>query len=224
MLKREDEHRETRGPPPPRSRPCSTRRPAPEPSAGTPQLTRAERLAALAAEDERAPRAPQRPGTPMIVFEKTSLRSTRATTWSAAQHLAHDRQGRVGLPRRPVRLGQVDVHQAAAARAAGDRGLRPRRRPLAREAAPLEGAAAAAQHRLRVPGLQAAAEPQRVPERRLRARGAGRGSPEDRAQGARDPAARRARREARPAPARALGRRAAARLDRARVRQPPARS
>jgi cell division transport system ATP-binding protein len=38
------------------------------------ELTRAERLAALAAEDEQSPRAPVRGGgTPMIVFEKTSL-------------------------------------------------------------------------------------------------------------------------------------------------------
>jgi cell division transport system ATP-binding protein len=44
-----------------------------ETAPGAAALTRAERLAALAAEDERAPRAPQRPGTPMIVFEKTSL-------------------------------------------------------------------------------------------------------------------------------------------------------
>jgi cell division transport system ATP-binding protein len=73
MLKREDEHRETREAP---AAPFAAVLDPPAPAldaVATPQLTRAERLAALAAEDERAPRAPQRPGTPMIVFEKTSL-------------------------------------------------------------------------------------------------------------------------------------------------------
>ena len=49
----------------------------------------------------------------------------------------------------------------------------------------LEGAAAAAQRRLRLPGLQAAAEPHRGRERRLRAQGAGR-EPDERS-GARCP-------------------------------------
>ena len=50
----------------------------------------------------------------------------------------------------------------------------PRRRPRPRAAEALEGAAAAPQRRLRLPGLQAAAEPDRRRERRLRAEGAGR--------------------------------------------------
>jgi cell division transport system ATP-binding protein len=75
MLKREDEHdREAREAP---VAPFAAVLDRPDtlvaPSA-PPALTRAERLAALAAEDEQSPRAPQRGGgTPMIVFEKTSL-------------------------------------------------------------------------------------------------------------------------------------------------------
>jgi cell division transport system ATP-binding protein len=72
MLKREEEHRETREAP---AAPFAAvlDRPATVAEPPAPPLTRAERLAALAAEDERSPRAPQRPGTPMIVFEKASL-------------------------------------------------------------------------------------------------------------------------------------------------------
>ena len=50
----------------------------------------------------------------------------------------------------------------------------PRRRPRPDPAQALEGAAAAPQRRLRLPGLQAAAEPHGGRERRLRAQGAGR--------------------------------------------------
>ena len=49
----------------------------------------------------------------------------------------------------------------------------------------LEGADAAPQHRLRLPGLQAAAEPHRGRERRLRAQGAGREPQLDPQEGAR---------------------------------------
>ena len=97
-----------------------------------------------------------------------------------------------------------------------------RRRPRPRPAQALEGAAAAPQRRLRLPGLQAAAEPHRGRERRLRAEGAGREPSAIRRKvpevlslvglAAQDELASR----------RALRRRAAARLDRARVRQPPA--
>ncbi|MDX6565963.1 MAG: cell division transport system ATP-binding protein [Gaiellales bacterium] len=74
MLKREEEHRETReAPAAPFAAVLDPPAPVIETAPGAAALTRAERLAALAAEDERAPRAPQRPGTPMIVFEKTSL-------------------------------------------------------------------------------------------------------------------------------------------------------
>jgi cell division transport system ATP-binding protein len=75
MLKREDDHREYReaAPAAPSAavldRPAESTTPIVEPHVPT----RAERLAALAAEDERAPRAPQRGGSSMIVFEKASL-------------------------------------------------------------------------------------------------------------------------------------------------------
>ena len=99
MLKREEEHREIREAPAAPftavlDRPSTVAEPAP-----AQPLTRAERLAALAAEDERSPRAPQRPGTPMIVLREGVTRVSGRCR-RAAQHLADDRQGRVGLPRR----------------------------------------------------------------------------------------------------------------------------
>ena len=136
--------------------------------------------------------------------------------------LAADRQGRMGVPGRRVRIRQVHDDQAAAEGDRRDPRQRHRRRPLAVEAAPLARAAAAPQHRLRLPGLQAAAEPHRVRQRRLRARGAGPAARRDRAEGAGDPPPRRPRREDGEVPERALRRPGAARLDRARVREPPA--
>src|SRR5436309_3074311 len=63
------------------------------------------------------------------------------------------------------------------------------RRPRPVAAQDIEGADAPPQHRLRLPGLQAAAEPDRRRERRLRAEGAGReqrSDPQEGARGARD--------------------------------------
>ena len=156
-------------------------------------LSRGERLALLAEEDELAPRVKVPGGTPMIVLERVT-KVYDGARGGPARRLAAHRQGRVGLPGRPVRLGQVDVHPPADQGARPDRGLDPDRRPLARHAQALARRAAAPQHRLRLPGLQAAAQPQRVPERGLRARGAGPAAPDDRREGARDPAARRPRR------------------------------
>ena len=62
-----------------------------------------------------------------------------------------------------------------------DLGQPDRGRPLAAEAEALQDPRAAPQHRLRVPGLQAAAQPQRLPERGLRAAGAGQVAGGDRA-------------------------------------------
>ena len=76
--------------------------------------------------------------------------------------------------------------------------------------------------RHRLPGLQAAPEPHRLRQRRLRAAGDRRAALRDPAQGPRDPPPGRAPGEDPQLPRRALGRRAAARLDRPRVRQPPA--
>ena len=199
MLKREEEHRETReAPSAPFAAVLDPPAPVAEPAPGA-QPTRGERLAALAAEDERSPRAPSAPGTPMIVFEKTSLGVPRRSR-RAAQHLADDRQGRVGVPRRPVRLGQVDVHQAAAAAS------------CARPRAPciVGGRSLEKLRRSKVPQLRrnigcVFQDFKLLPNRNVYQNVAyalevqGEDAPEDRAQGARDPAARRSRREARPA-------------------------
>ena len=128
----------------------------------------------------------------------------------------------VRVPRRLDRLRQVDGDAAADQGARADRGYDPRRRPR-----PVRDHAQAdpvlpPQRRRRVPGLQAAPEPDRVRQRRLRAPGDGRHAPRDPQQGARHPAAHRPLDEAPQLPRPAVRRRAAARLDRARVRQPPA--
>ena len=79
-----------------------------------------------------------------------------------------------------------------------------------------------AQPRRDLPGLQAAAEPHGLRERRVRAAGDGRRPPRDPRQGAGHPAPHRPQHQAAQLPRPALRRRAAARRDRARVRQPPA--
>ena len=78
------------------------------------------------------------------------------------------------------------------------------------------------QPRRRLPGLQAAAEPDGLRQRRLRAAGDGRLAPRRARQGARHPAPDRPVDQAAQLPRPALRRRAAARLGRARVREPPA--
>src|SRR5205085_3203842 len=140
----------------------------------------------------------------------------------ARGRLARDREGGVRLRRRRVRLRQVDDDPPAPEGDRADRRPHHRRRPRPRPAQAVEGAAPAPQRRLRVPGLQAAPEPDRLRERRLRAQGAGREPSGDPAQGAGGTEPRRARAQDELVPRRALGRRAAARLDRARLREPPA--
>ncbi len=136
--------------------------------------------------------------------------------------LAGDQPRRVRLPGRPDRLRQVDPDQAADPRAGRDRGQRQDRRPRHRRAAGEEDPAAAAQHRHRLPGLQAAARPHRLRQRRLRAAGDRRQPRRDPRPGAGDAAPRRPLDQAPQLPRPALRRRAAARLDRPRLRQPPA--
>src|SRR5262249_62344715 len=85
-----------------------------------------------------------------------------------------------------------------------------------------KGAAAAAQHRVRLPGLQAAPEAHRSRECRLRPEGSGRERQPDPPQGPGGTEPRRPRAQDELLSGRALGRRAAARLDRARRGQPPA--
>ena len=81
---------------------------------------------------------------------------------AARRHVPH-RQGRVRVHRRRVRLGQVDARAPAAEGARRDARQDRRRRPRPRAAQALEGADAAPEHRLRLPGLQAAAEPHARP-------------------------------------------------------------
>ncbi len=139
------------------------------------------------------------------------------------RHRRH-RQGRVRLPGRALRLGQVDLPPPRS----------PRRRSRTRGSicvagkdigalTPLEGPVPAPQHRLRLPGLQAPPQQDGLRERRLRPRG-------DR------PAPARRHRPRCPQildlvglakktenlPDRALRRRAAAGVDRPGVRQPAA--
>src|SRR4051794_35722978 len=130
--------------------------------------------------------------------------------------------GRVPLRRRRLGVGQVDPDAAA------DQGVRAhlrvdhggRARP--RHGPALEDPVLPAQRRGDLPGLQAAAEPHGPRQRRLRAPGHGREAARDPREGARHPAPDGALDEAAQLPRPALGRRAAACLGRARVRQPPA--
>ena len=99
-----------------------------------------------------------------------------------------------------------------------DRGRRPR--PVRDHAQ--EDPVLPPQPRRGLPGLQAAAEPDGLRQRRLRAAGDRRHAPRGAREGARHPAPHRPLDQAAQLPRPALGRRAAARLGRARVRQPPA--
>ena len=133
------------------------------------------------------------------------------------------RPRRVRLPRRPDRLRQVDPDQDADPRAPAHRGRGPDRRPRHRLAGRQEDPAAAPPDRHRLPGLQAAARPHRLRQRRLRAAGDRRRRARRSASKVpRRPAPGRPRRQAQELPRPALRRRAAAPLRRPRLRQPPA--
>src|SRR3954468_376757 len=129
--------------------------------------------------------------------------------------------GGVRLPRRRVGLRQVDGDPAADQGDRGDVRLDPRRRARAVGDPAQQGPVLPAQRRRRVPGLQAAAEPQRPRQRGLRAAGHRWDAARDPREGARHPAPDRTRDQAPQLPRPALRRRAAACLGRARVRQPP---
>ncbi len=132
------------------------------------------------------------------------------------------REGRVRLHRRAVGIGQVDDDPPAPQGRRGHQGRHLRRGQEPRQDVVVGRAEAAAQRRHRLPGLQAPAGQDRVRERGIRARGDRQAEARDRPAGARDPRLRRARREAEQLPRRALGRRAAACVDRASVREPSA--
>ena len=130
--------------------------------------------------------------------------------------------GGVRVHRRRVGLGQVDARAAADQGVRADLRLDHRGRPRPRLDPALEDPLLPPQRRRDLPGLQAAAEPHGPRQRRLRPPGHGRQAPRDPREGARHPAPDRALDEAPQLPRPALGRRAAARVGRARVRQPPA--
>ena len=96
--------------------------------------------------------------------------------------------GRVRLPRRPLRLRQVDRDEAPDQGARADRGRDPRRRPRPAEDPAPARAVLPPQPRRDLPGLQAAAEPHGLRERRVRAAGHGRRPARDPRQGAGHPA------------------------------------
>ncbi|CAA9242003.1 MAG: Cell-division-associated, ABC-transporter-like signaling protein FtsE, partial [uncultured Acidimicrobiales bacterium] len=133
-----------------------------------------------------------------------------------------DPEGRVRLPGRPLGLGQVHLHPPP------QQGGGPRGRPHLgggqghRRPQPREDPLPAPQHRLHLPGLQAAAHQERVRERGLRPRGDRPAPPRHLLAGARHPRARRARQEDEEPAARAVGRRAAARVHRPGLREPAA--
>ena len=172
-------------------------------------------------------RPPRRVGARRPATSSSSAASRSATT--AATSGLDDATfsvapRRVRLPRRLDRLGQVDDHAPAHQGARADR--------AARSASPAatsprstrkQGAVLPAQHRRRLPGLQAAAQPHGAtttsPTRCRSTGGIAQGDPRE---GARHPAPHRPLDEAPQLPRPALRRRAAARLGRARVRQPPA--
>src|SRR5262249_40610344 len=98
----------------------------------------------------------------------------RAGRDGAPRRLLRDREGRVRVRRRRLGLGQVDDRAPAPEGARADPRPNRRRRPRPDPAAPLQGSAAPPQRRLRLPGLQAAADPYGGRERRVRTEGAGR--------------------------------------------------
>ena len=167
---------------------------------------------------------PQRPRARRQADHRAARRDQGLPGWphGARPGLAGDRPRRVRLPRRPDRLRQVDPDQDPDPRRGGHRRHRPHRRPRHRRPAGEEDPAAAAQHRHRLPGLQAAARPHRLRQRRLRAAGDRRQPRRDPRPGAGDAAPGRPLDQAPQLSRPALRRRAAARLDRPRLRQPPA--
>ena len=128
----------------------------------------------------------------------------------------------VRVPRRLHRLGQVHRDATAHQGVRGDRGPDPcgREGPLGDHAQ--EDPLLPTQHRCRLPGLQAPAQPHGARQRRVRAAGDRREPPSDPQHRARHPAPHGSVDEAAQLSGPAVGRRAAARRRRARVRQPSA--
>ena len=135
-------------------------------------LSRGERLALLAEEDELAPRVKVPGGTPMIVLERVTKVYDGRVVGLRDVSLRIDKGewvflvGQSGSGKSTfIRLLIKELDPTEGSILIGGRSLGTLKRSRV--------AAAAPQHRLRLPGLQAAAQPQRLPERGLRARGAG---------------------------------------------------
>ena len=114
------------------------------------------------------------PGRPMAALDalhdplRERLQALQGRRRRAARHLRRGPKGRIPLLGRPVRIGKVDVSAPVAPRGERHQRSHRRRRPRHLTAQSLEGPAASAQHRLRLPRLQAAADQDRLRERRVR--------------------------------------------------------
>ena len=129
--------------------------------------------------------APRRADQPPIVARQRCDRRLSRRPRRPGARLARDRARRVRLHRRPDRLRQVDPDQDADPRARARRRRGRDRRPRHQRDARRPHAVPAPPHRHRLPGLQAAAEPHRLRQRRLRASGDRRAALADPPQGAR---------------------------------------
>ena len=134
-------------------------------------MARARTRSRLRARRSRMPETHSRRQRPPIV----ELRD--ATVVYPGGHVGLERvsiaidRGEFVVPRRPDRLRQVDPDQDADPRARARQRDRLGRRQGHQRHVPLQGAAPAPPDRHRVPGLQAAPEPDRLRQRRLRAPG-----------------------------------------------------
>ena len=183
------------------------------------QRTGRRRAPAPVARPQKA--APGRSGSSVIEFRGVSKHYAARRHRPRSGHVL-DRPRGVRVPRRQHRIGQVDRDAAADQGTRADRGPDHRRRTRSLGDHPQAGPVLPPQHRRRVPGLQAAPEPHGVRQRRLRAPGDRRRPARDPGQGSGHPPAHWPLDEAPQLPRPALRRRAAARVDRAGVRQPSA--
>ena len=148
-------------------------------------------------------RAPPATATPAIATARTSAPATRARSIDFATSTKRYDGGDVGARRRhastscpgefvflvgAIRLRQVDDDAAADQGDRADRGRDPRRRPRPGADPAQPRPVLPAQPRRGLPGLQAAAEPHGLRQRRLRAAGHRRHAPRDPREGAGHPA------------------------------------
>ena len=140
----------------------------------------------------------------------------------ADQRERRHREGRIRLPRRrsPVRASPRSSGSSTARRSPQSGKVYVAGKDIVGLSS-VEGAVPPSQHRLHLPGLPAAAQTHRVGERGVCARSDRASPPRDRAAGAGHPRPRWPLREVASHARRAVGWRAAARVDRSGVREPP---